>query len=94
MKLAVTIGLLLAMTGAAFAAGESRESLADKVRVSPAQAERVAFEVEKGRVHEIELKVRGGRPVYQVKFESGHKVWVDALTGAVVRRDRAIPQED
>lgn len=94
MRRMATLGLLLALAGPALADEDPRERLADKVRVTPAQAERVAFEVERGRVHEIELKARNGRPLYRVRFENGGRVWVDAVSGRVVRREPPSPRDD
>lgn len=83
----LTLMLLLVMAVPA-RAGDSRELLADRARITPAQAERAALGTGSGTVHEIELKVRKGRPVFQVKFTDGRKVLVDAVSGAVLGRDR------
>lgn len=94
MRRAITLGVMLALAGPALADEETRERLADRVRITVAQAERAALKAQTGRVREIELRVRAGKPVYRIKFTDGRKVWVDAVTGAVVRCDRAPRRDD
>lgn len=90
MSRAWGLGLLLLMASPVLAE-EPSELMADKARVTPAQAERAALRTGAGQVHEIELRVHHGRPVYRVKFSDGRRVLVDAISGAVIRRDRPRP---
>lgn len=91
---ALALGGLLVLASPARAEVEPHERLADRVRITVAQAERAALRKQSGRVREIELKVRAGRPVYRVKFADGGHVWVDAISGAVIRCDRAPHRDD
>lgn len=93
MRRAMATALLLTVASPALAE-DAREMLADQARITPAQAERTALKQHAGHVHEIELKVRHGKPVFQVKFSDGRRVLVDAVSGTVVRINRPVLAEE
>lgn len=62
------------------------EALADQVTVTPAQAVKAAKAKHQGRVDELCLEARGGKPVYKVEFEDDFKVYVDARSGQVIEK--------
>jgi uncharacterized membrane protein YkoI len=62
------------------------EALADQVTITPAQAVKAAKARKQGRVTELCLEARGGKPVYKVEFEDDREVYVDARSGQVIDR--------
>ena len=73
----------------AWASDRAIEALADQVVITPAQAVKAAKGVAQGRVSEIGLKARDGKPIYVVEFEDDRKIAVDARTGKVLAARRS-----
>lgn len=62
------------------------EALADQVKITPAQAVKAAKAQYQGRVTELCLEARSGKPVYKVEFADDHDVYVDARSGQVIAK--------
>lgn len=86
MKRLMMIPVIVAAISLPALAGEDMDGLAEKAKISPAQAATIAKGKHPGKVKEIELKGWEGRPVYKVEFSDDGKVYVDAIDGKVVER--------
>lgn len=82
------LALMLVAAGAVPAFAEDLETVANRAKITPAQAIKIAQGQHPGRVLELELEPRGAKPVYAIEFDDDRKVHVDAVSGEILAPTR------
>lgn len=82
------LALLLLAAIARPALAEDLETVAGRVKITPAQAIRIAQGNRPARIEELELISLEDRPVYAIAFDDDRKVRIDAISGQILPATR------